>query len=116
MYKRQVEVRIPYDTGGANGRGTARVTVDPGRTGANTVTVTLTDASDRPVDVPELRLSLTEKVKQIGPLRATLERQSIGRWQATGFQLPMGGDWQLSLTVRTSDIDQVTEIESVKIN
>ncbi|MFI9239111.1 FixH family protein [Streptomyces sp. NPDC053079] len=110
------EVRIAYDTGGTNGRGTARVTVDPARTGANTLSVTLSDPSGRPVDVPELTLSLTEKNKQIGPLRAALERQSAGHWQATGFQVPMAGDWQLSLTVRTSDIDQVTEIENVKIN
>ncbi|MFI9204141.1 copper resistance CopC/CopD family protein [Streptomyces sp. NPDC053048] len=110
------EVRIAYDTGGANGRGTARVTVAPARTGANTLDVTLTDVSGRPVDVPELTLAMTEKEKQIGPLRAALVRQSAGHWQATDFRLPMAGDWQLSLTVRTSDIDQVTEIENVKIN
>ncbi|MFC4517499.1 FixH family protein [Streptomyces ehimensis] len=109
------DVRIAYDTGGTDGRGTARVTVDPARTGANTLTVTLTDASGRPVDVPELTLSMTEKEKQIGPLRAALERQSAGLWKAKDFRLPMAGDWQLSLTVRTSDIDQVTEIENVKI-
>ncbi|MDT0451929.1 FixH family protein [Streptomyces hesseae] len=112
---RPAEVRIAYDTGGANGRGTARVTVDPARTGANTLAVTLTDPSGRPVDVPELTLSMTEKEKQIGPLRAALERQSAGLWKAKDFRLPMAGDWQLSLTVRTSDIDQVTEIENVKI-
>ncbi|MCA6095345.1 FixH family protein [Streptomyces sp. SCA3-4] len=110
------DVRLAYDTGGTNGRGTARVTVDPARSGATTVSVTLTDPSGRPVDVPELTLAMTETTQRIGPLRAALVRQSVGRWQATGFRLPMAGDWQLSLTVRTSDIDQVTEIESVKIN
>lgn len=112
---RPAEVGIAYDTGGTGGRGTARVTVDPARTGANTLTVTLTDPSGRPVDVPELTLSMTEKEKQVGPLRAALERQSPGLWKAKDFRLPMAGDWQLSLTVRTSDIDQVTEIENVKI-
>ncbi|MEU4209909.1 FixH family protein [Streptomyces sp. NPDC026206] len=110
------EVSIAYDTGGTNGRGTARVTVDPARSGGNTVAVTLMAASGSPVDVPELTLSLTETEKRIGPLRVALERQSAGHWQATGFRLPMAGDWQLSLTVRTSDIDQVTETGNVKIN
>lgn len=110
------EVRVPYDTGGTNGRGTARITLDPGRSGRNTLDVAVTDDAGRPVDVPELEVSFTEKAKEIGPLRATLERRSGGRWQATGFQLPMAGEWQLSLTVRTSDIDQVTEIKNVKIN
>ncbi|MGI5339093.1 copper resistance protein CopC [Streptomyces sp. CA-181903] len=111
-----VEARIAYDTGGKDGRGTARITVAPGRSGANTVDVTLTDPAGRPVDVPEVAVSFTEKEKGIGPLRAPLKRLSAGRSRASGFQLPMAGRWQLTLTVRTSEIDQVTEIEDVKID
>ncbi|WP_171164858.1 FixH family protein [Streptomyces sp. I05A-00742] len=110
------EARIAYDTGGKDGRGTARITVAPGRSGANTVDVALTDPAGRPVDVPEVTVSFTEKEKSIGPLRAPLERLSAGRLRASGFQLPMAGRWQLTLTVRTSEIDQVTEIEDVNIN
>ncbi|MBZ4323105.1 copper resistance CopC/CopD family protein [Streptomyces huiliensis] len=111
-----VEAKIAYDTGGKGGRGTARITVAPGRSGANTVDVTLTDPAGRPVDVPEVAVSFTEKEKGIGPLKAPLERLSAGRSRASGFQLPMAGRWQLTLTVRTSEIDQVTEIEDVKID
>ncbi|MFI9720900.1 FixH family protein [Streptomyces sp. NPDC052396] len=110
------EVRIGYDTGGTNGKGTARITVDPARTGGNTVDVRLTDPAGRPMDVPELDVSFTQQDKHIGPLRAPLGHQSAGRWRTTGFQLPMSGQWQLTLTVRTSEIDQVTEIENVKID
>ncbi|MGK5637810.1 FixH family protein [Streptomyces sp. URMC 126] len=109
------EARIAYDTGGKDGRGTARITVAPGRSGANTVDLTLTDPAGRPVDVPEVTVSFTEKEKGIGPLRAPLKRLAAGRMRASGFQLPMAGRWQLTLTVRTSEIDQVTEIEDVKI-
>ncbi|MBC2873806.1 MULTISPECIES: copper resistance CopC/CopD family protein [Streptomyces] len=111
-----VEAEIAYDTGGKGGRGTARITVAPGRSGANTVDVTLTDPAGRPVDVPEVAVSFTEKEKGIGPLRAPLKRLSAGRSRASGFQLPMAGRWQLTLTVRTSEIDQVTEIHDVKID
>ncbi|KOG90010.1 membrane protein, partial [Streptomyces varsoviensis] len=111
-----VDVKIPYDTGGADGRGTARITIDPARSGDNTVEARAEGPDGRPVDVPELDISLTEKEKKIGPLHTSLNRLSAGRWKATGFQLPMAGDWQLTLTVRTSDIDQVTEIKNVKIN
>ncbi|MBT2382850.1 copper resistance protein CopC [Streptomyces sp. ISL-11] len=110
------EVRIPYDTGGTNGRGTAVVRIDPARSGDNTLGVTVTDPAGRPVDVPQLDVSFTETRKNIGPLRASLRHVSAGRWQATGFQLPMAGEWQLTLTVRTSEIDQITEIRNVKIN
>lgn len=110
------EVRIPYDTGGANGRGTATVRIDPARSGENTLDVRLTGPDGAAVDVPELEVSFTEPRKKIGPLRAPLKRLSTGRWQATGLQLPMAGEWRLTLTVRTSDIDQITELRNVKIN
>ncbi|WKK27195.1 copper resistance protein CopC [Streptomyces olivoreticuli] len=110
------EVKIPYDTGGTNGRGTATVRLDPARSGNNTLDVTVTDPTGRAVEVPELDVSFTETQQKIGPLRTALKRIAPGRWEATGFQLPMAGAWQLTLTVRTSDIDQVTEIGNVKIN
>ncbi|WKU45910.1 copper resistance protein CopC [Streptomyces sp. VNUA116] len=110
------ETRIPYDTGGTNGRGTALIRIDPARSGNNSIDVSVTDPAGKAVDVPELEVSFTEKEKNIGPLRTALKRTSAGRWQATGFQLPMAGTWQLTLTVRTSDIDQITEIRNVKIN
>ncbi|MCF3100284.1 copper resistance protein CopC [Streptomyces roseoverticillatus] len=110
------ETRIPYDTGGTNGRGTALIRIDPARSGNNSIDVSVTDPAGKAVDVPELEVSFTEKQKNIGPLRTALKRTSAGRWQASGFQLPMAGTWQLTLTVRTSDIDQITEIRNVKIN
>ncbi|CAM5472818.1 copper resistance protein CopC [Streptomyces abikoensis] len=110
------EVSVPYDTGGANGRGTALIRIDPARSGNNSLDVSVTDPAGKAVDVPELEVSFTEKQKNIGPLRTALKRTSAGRWRATGFQLPMAGTWQLTLTVRTSDIDQITEIRNVKIN
>ncbi|MFF7726289.1 copper resistance protein CopC [Streptomyces sp. NPDC008001] len=109
-------IRIPYDTGGANGRGTAVVRIDPARSGNNSLDVSVTDPAGQAADVPELEVSFTEKEKNIGPLRTSLKRVAAGRWQAAGFQLPMAGTWQLTLTVRTSDIDQITELRNVKIN
>ncbi|MEV8473772.1 copper resistance protein CopC [Streptomyces sp. NPDC051173] len=110
------EVKIPYDTGGTNGRGTATVRIAPARSGASTVGVTVTDPTGRAVEVPELDVSFTQAERKIGPLRATLKHIAPGRWEATAFQLPMAGEWQLTLTVRTSDIDQITELRNVKIN
>ncbi|MGW2184744.1 FixH family protein [Streptomyces sp. NPDC001719] len=110
------EVKIPYDTGGTNGRGTATVRIDPARSGVNTVGVTVTDPTGRAVEVPELEVSFTQPQQKIGPLRTTLKHIAPGRWEATAFRLPMAGEWQLTLTVRTSDIDQITELRNVKIN
>ncbi|KUJ70236.1 hypothetical protein ACZ90_04865 [Streptomyces albus subsp. albus] len=110
-----VTVKIPYDTGSKSGRGSAEVTLDPARKGDNEVHVYLTDAAGRPVDVAELKLSLTQRKQNIGPLRVDLEHVSTGHWSAARSQLPIPGAWQLSMTVRTSDIDQVTEVRTVKV-
>ncbi|MEE4596410.1 copper resistance protein CopC [Streptomyces sp. DSM 41524] len=110
-----VSVLIPYDTGPKSGRGKAVVMIEPALPGDNALHVFTTDLADRPVDVPEVKLSLTLKGKRIGPLRIPLERLSTGHWSAKTVQLPMAGTWQLSLTVRTSDIDQVTETRNVKV-
>lgn len=110
-----VSVLIPYNTGPKSGRGKAVVMIEPALPGDNALHVFTTDLADRPVDVPEVKLSLTLGSKGIGPLRIPLERLSTGHWSARSVQLPMAGTWQLSLTVRTSDIDQVTETRNVKV-
>ncbi|MFE2226202.1 copper resistance CopC/CopD family protein [Streptomyces kronopolitis] len=107
---------IPFDTGGPHGKGTARLGLSPGSsTAANTVRLRLTDPSGKPMDVPEVKLAFTQKAKKLGPLPATPRHEGKGRWSASGVRLPVPGQWQLSLVVRTSDIDQVTEIKNVKI-
>ncbi|MEU8993471.1 copper resistance protein CopC [Streptomyces caniferus] len=107
---------IPFDTGGPGGKGTARLDLDPGRSGsANALRLRISDPSGKAVDVPEVKVSFTQKAKKIGPLPITPKHVGKGHWRANGVQLPVPGQWQLSLLVRTSDIDQVTEIKNVKI-
>ncbi|OMI38755.1 copper resistance protein CopC [Streptomyces sparsogenes] len=110
-----ISVEIPYDTGPKSGRGKAVFMLDPALPGDNLVHVFLFDRADRPVDAEEVKVSLTLPKKNLGPLPVTLEHLSAGHWSAKSFQLPMGGTWRLSLTVRTSDIDQVTETRNLKI-
>ncbi|CAM5324356.1 MULTISPECIES: copper resistance CopC/CopD family protein [Streptomyces] len=110
-------LNIPFDTGGARGKGTARIDLDPGRSGsANALHLRIADPDGRTQDIPEVKISFTLKDKKLGPLPVTLDHVSEGHWSARGVQLPVPGQWQLSLVVRTSDIDQVTETRNVKIN
>ncbi|MFE1769964.1 copper resistance protein CopC [Streptomyces sp. NPDC059008] len=107
---------IPFDTGGTGGKGTARLDLDPGRSGnANELRLRLSDASGKAMDVPEVKVSFTQKSQKIGPLPFVPRHVGKGHWRASGVQLPVPGQWQLSLLVRTSDIDQVTETKNVKI-
>ncbi|WP_240434868.1 copper resistance protein CopC [Streptomyces sp. YIM 130001] len=108
-------LELPFDTGGENGRGTVRLELTPGRTGNNDLHLFADTPGGKPFDVPEIKVSLTLKAKDIGPLPVTPEHITTGHWSASGVQVPMGGDWQFSVTVRTSDIDQVTVTRNAKI-
>ncbi|WP_405937801.1 copper resistance protein CopC [Streptomyces sp. NBC_00726] len=110
-----VNLAMPFDTGGANGKGTVRVDIDPGRTGANVIHLWIEDPSKKPMDVPEVKIAFTLESKDIGPLPAAPVRLTEGHWTATGLQLPIAGDWKVAVTVRTSDIDQTTVDKNVKI-
>lgn len=110
-----VNLSMPFDTGGRNGKGTVRIDVDPGRTGSNELHVWIDGSDGKPMDVPELKLALTLESKDIGPLPVVPDRLAEGHWSASGVQIPMAGDWKIDVTVRTSDIDQVTIDKNAKI-
>ncbi|MFJ9523432.1 FixH family protein [Kitasatospora sp. NPDC101801] len=111
-----VELKLPYDTGGRtpNAKGTATVTLNPAGVGLNDVRLALTDTAGQPVEVPEVEVAFTLPDRDLGPLPVTLKAEGPGRWSGTG-QLPLAGNWVVSVTVRSSDIDQVTEVKPLKI-
>ncbi|WP_446039371.1 copper resistance CopC/CopD family protein [Streptomyces sp. SID1121] len=110
-----VDVTLPFDTGGQNGKGTVQVTLDPGTSGANLMHLYIDGPDGQPLDVPEVKVAFTLTSQKIGPLPIVPERFAAGHWSADGVQIPMPGDWKLQVTVRTSDIDQTTVDKNVKI-
>ncbi|MFJ1590246.1 copper resistance CopC/CopD family protein [Kitasatospora albolonga] len=110
-----VNLSMPFDTGGQNGKGTVRIDIDPGRTGSNELHVWIDGSDGKPMDVPELKVALTLEAQEIGPLPVVPNRLAEGHWSASGVQIPMAGEWKVDVTVRTSDIDQVTIDKNVKI-
>ncbi|WP_405999787.1 copper resistance protein CopC [Streptomyces sp. NBC_00829] len=109
------EIKLPFDTGGQNGKGTIRLSLDPAAPGANEMHVWFYNPDLKPMDVAEVKVSFTLKAKQIGPLPITPDRVATGHWSADPVQIPMPGDWQVQVTVRTSDIDQTTVDKNIKI-
>ncbi|MEV6395365.1 copper resistance protein CopC [Streptomyces sp. NPDC051907] len=110
------EIKMPFDTGGQNGKGTVRLSLDPARSGANEMQVYLESPDGKPLDAPEVKVAFTLTDKQIGPLPIVPERVAKGHWRSgAAVQIPMPGDWEVKVTVRTSDIDQTTIDKNVKI-
>ncbi|MFB7472548.1 FixH family protein [Kitasatospora sp. NPDC056184] len=113
---RTVELTLPYDTKGRtpNAKGTATVTLNPAGTGSNEVHLKLDGTDGQPVEVPEVQLAFTLPDRDLGPLTVPLTGEGTGRWTGTA-QLPLSGNWVVSVVIRSSDIDQATEIKQLKI-
>ena len=105
---------IPFDVGTPGGHGKVQVTLEPGRVGENTVQAVVFGPDDGFAIVPELRLSFSLPSKKIGPLNAEVTDQG-GYWGTNSLNLPLAGTWTMKVTVRTSDVDQVSVERKVKI-
>ncbi|MFF8403155.1 copper resistance CopC/CopD family protein [Streptomyces sp. NPDC015684] len=106
---------MPFDTGGTDGKGVARIDIDPARVGGNEMHVYVQRPNGRAFDVPEVKVSFTLEAKKIGPLPVNPDHITTGHWSASGVQIPMAGDWKIAVTVRTSDIDQATVSKNAQI-
>ncbi|MEU3612583.1 copper resistance protein CopC [Streptomyces sp. NPDC006872] len=106
---------MSFDTGGADGKGVVSVDLDPARAGANEMHVYVTRPNGRAFDVPEVKVAFTLEAQDIGPLPVVPDHITTGHWSANGVQIPMAGEWKIAVTVRTSDIDQVTVSKNAQI-
>ncbi|MFF2473780.1 copper resistance CopC/CopD family protein [Streptomyces sp. NPDC058066] len=110
-----LSLKLPFDTGGRDGKGTLLLDMDPGRTGSNDMHVYVERPNGKAFDIPEVKVSFTLAAKKLGPLPVVPDHIATGHWSASGVQIPVAGDWKIAVTVRTSDIDQVTVTKNVKI-
>ncbi|MDQ0960392.1 copper transport protein [Streptomyces sp. B4I13] len=106
---------MPFDTGATDGKGVVSVDLDPARAGANEMHVYVTRPNGRAFDVPEVKVAFTLEAKSIGPLPVAPDHITTGHWSANGVQIPLAGEWKIAVTVRTSDIDQVTVSKNAQI-
>ncbi|MFB4194065.1 copper resistance CopC/CopD family protein [Streptomyces carpaticus] len=110
-----LSLQLPYDTGGPLGRGTALIDITPGATGENVLHLRLEDPEGLPNGAEEVRIALTLPAEDLGPLRYEPAHVDVGHWVADDLRLPRPGDWELSLTLRTSEIDQTTETTTLTV-
>ncbi|MCD7440037.1 copper resistance protein CopC [Streptomyces lincolnensis] len=103
---------VPFQVGRASGK--VQVTLDPGRKGENAVEAVVLTPDGGIATVPELRLSFTLPAQDIGPIDAEVTDKG-GYWGTNALTLPIAGDWEMKVTVRVSDIDQVSVTKTVRI-
>ncbi|MEV8317942.1 copper resistance protein CopC [Streptomyces sp. NPDC059900] len=108
-------LKFPFDTGSDDGKGTLQLDLDPGRTGSNEMHIFVKRPNGSAFDIPEVKVSFTLKSKDVGPLPVAPDHIATGHWSSSGVQIPMAGNWKIAVTVRTSDIDQVTVNKNAQI-
>ncbi|MER6082054.1 copper resistance protein CopC [Streptomyces sp. NPDC001833] len=106
---------MSFDTGGKDGKGVVRVDLDPAAVGSNEMHVYVQRPNGRAFDIPEVKVAFTLDAKKLGPIPVNPDHVTTGHWAANGVQIPIAGDWKVSVTVRTSDIDQVTVSKNAQI-
>nr|WP_328829014.1 copper resistance protein CopC [Streptomyces ureilyticus] len=106
---------IPFDVGTPNGKGKVQIVLEPGRVNENSVQAIVISQNGGVATVPEVRLTFTLAAEKIGPIDAELTDQG-GYWATNSLNLPLPGTWTMNVTVRTSDIDQVTVSKKVRIS
>lgn len=105
---------VPFDVGTPGGHGKVQVTIDPGRVGDNSIEALVYGPDGGVSVIPELRISFTLPAKDIGPVDAELTDKG-GYWGNSFLNLPIAGKWEMKVTVRTTEVDQVSETRTVVI-
>ncbi|MFE1878295.1 copper resistance CopC/CopD family protein [Streptomyces diastatochromogenes] len=105
---------IPFDVGAPGGHGKVQITLDAGRVGTNSVQAVVYGPDGGLSAVPELRITFTLPAQRIGPLDTRVTDRG-GYWAADAFNLPIPGTWTMKVTVRVSEVDQVTVAKTVRV-
>ena len=85
--------------------GAVQVLVDPAWVGQNRVVVEIVDLDGEPVDVPDVQASFVLPAGDLEPLPVDLTKLAEGVYESASTTIPIAGDWQLRVVVRTTDID-----------
>ncbi|WP_232837331.1 copper resistance CopC/CopD family protein [Lentzea terrae] len=105
-----------FDAGGAAGRGKVAVLVTPGAPGSSEVHLAVLDELGRPKEVAEVRATMSHPERAPGPLTVPLRYSGLpGHYISDALSLPVSGRWDMSLKVRTSDVDEAIVRVSVAI-
>lgn len=85
----------------------ADVALEPGRVGANSMSIYVMDGDFAPVDPLEVKVALSVPELGIEATRVDAHRDEDGFWRVDDVTLPVPAEWHMSLEVRLSRFDLV---------
>jgi copper transport protein len=102
----QVAARGAYSSTARLGPYELDTTVDPARTGTNTIHLYVLQRSGQPANAAEATVLASLPSAGLGPLRLTGSVAGPGHFALNGARLPIAGRWSLRLEVRFGAFDQ----------
>ena len=105
---------IPYDTGGPGGRGQLQLLIVPPKVGVATMHLATIGNDGRPADPVEVRAAARLTEPDVGPINLKVAKSSAGHYLSLPI-FPLAGQWKVDITIRTSEVDQVTVTAPVDI-
>lgn len=97
------------------GRVLVDLTIDPAKAGPATIHLYSLTPEGQPLEVEEATVSLRLPRQGIGPLVVPLSKAGPGHYAAYAFDIPVAGQWDVDVSVRTSEIDLFRAATRVRI-
>jgi copper transport protein len=107
---------VAFNTGGPGGRGNVSITVTPAVLGPNQVRVSVTGSTGRPYSPQQIQVALLLPAQHLGPLPVTLKQDGAGRYASGSVAVPIAGQWQLQIIIRSDAFDETTVVVPVNVH
>ncbi|WP_241841503.1 copper resistance protein CopC [Pseudofrankia sp. BMG5.36] len=105
----------PFHTTTVAGPLTVDVRVSPTRIGLEGIEVTVRDPQGQPQRLVEASVTLSLPAAQVGPLEVPVVAAGTGALVTQDAQVPLPGDWRMTITLRINDFDQYSTTVTYRV-
>ncbi|HRE01758.1 MAG TPA: CopD family protein, partial [Ilumatobacteraceae bacterium] len=91
------------------------VQVTPARVGTNEMHLFLSNATSSLSQPDDVTVRLSDPNSDLAPIDVEIARSGAGHYTAYSAQFPYAADWQLTVTARYNQFDQITFTTTVKV-
>lgn len=100
------DVSLSFDTGTKSG--TALIVIEPGTIGINQAHILIQDSKGFAYSPAEVDVSYTLPARKLGPITSAVENDGQGHYVDQPVTLPVAGQWQVAVTIRSDAFDETT--------
>jgi copper transport protein len=100
------DVSLAFNTGTKSG--TALIVIEPGTIGLNQAHILIQDSKGFPYSPAEVDVSYSLPARKLGPITSSVENDGQGHYVDQPVTLPVAGQWQVAVTIRSDEFDETT--------